>query len=161
MVTMVLLNVAWICTIPTCTMRFSFFLKLFFLVGFAAAAFAILCLCRRLLLVCYRAPARSLAGTRVGMRSLSAHRQAAAMAQAAIGAHFDVPLDVHRNFLAQIAFDGALLFQDLTDFVHFLFRQVADLFVEFNAGPVEQAARARPAYAVNVGQADFGSLFGR
>ena len=31
MVTMVLLNVAWICTMPEWTTRFSFFLKLFFL----------------------------------------------------------------------------------------------------------------------------------
>src|ERR1039458_4714894 len=37
MVTMVLLNVAWICTMPEWTTRFSFFLKLFFLAPFAAA----------------------------------------------------------------------------------------------------------------------------
>src|SRR5271155_1544438 len=37
MVTMVLLNVAWICTMPEWTTRFSFFLKLFFLVLFPAA----------------------------------------------------------------------------------------------------------------------------
>src|SRR5208283_3660508 len=36
MVTMVLLNVACMCTMPEWTTRFSFFLKLFFLVGFAA-----------------------------------------------------------------------------------------------------------------------------
>ena len=38
---MVLLNVAWMCTSPLWTTRFSFFLKLFFLLGFAGA-FAIL-----------------------------------------------------------------------------------------------------------------------
>src|ERR1039458_4551408 len=37
MVTMVLLKVAWICTIPLWTTRFSFFLKLFFLPAFAGA----------------------------------------------------------------------------------------------------------------------------
>src|ERR1017187_4523944 len=42
MVTMVLLKVACICTMPVWTTRFSFFLKLFFLVGFAGA-FAIRC----------------------------------------------------------------------------------------------------------------------
>src|SRR5580658_10512862 len=34
---MVLLKVAWMCTMPEWTTRFSFFLKLFFLVGFAGA----------------------------------------------------------------------------------------------------------------------------
>src|ERR1700727_3392548 len=37
MVTMVLLNVAWMCTMPEWTTRFSFFLKLFFLPPFAGA----------------------------------------------------------------------------------------------------------------------------
>src|ERR1039458_429510 len=37
MVTMVLLKVACMCTMPEWTTRFSFFLKLFFLVGFAGA----------------------------------------------------------------------------------------------------------------------------
>src|ERR1035438_5712167 len=36
MVTMVLLKVAWTCTMPVCTTRFSFFLKLFFLPALAA-----------------------------------------------------------------------------------------------------------------------------
>src|ERR1022692_622683 len=36
MVTMVLLKVAWICTTPVWTTRFSFFLKLFFLPALAA-----------------------------------------------------------------------------------------------------------------------------
>src|SRR5580704_1447460 len=41
MVTMVLLKVAWICTTPVWTTRFSFFLKLFFLPALAGAfAFA-------------------------------------------------------------------------------------------------------------------------
>src|SRR5207247_8005506 len=37
MVTMVLLNVACICTMPECTVRFSFFLNVFFLAGLAGA----------------------------------------------------------------------------------------------------------------------------
>src|SRR5579863_9450732 len=40
MVTMVLLKVAWMCTTPTWTTRFSFFLKLFFLPAAFAGAFA-------------------------------------------------------------------------------------------------------------------------
>jgi hypothetical protein len=47
--------------------------------------------------------------------ALAAHRQAAAVPQAAIGTHFDVALDVHRDFLAQIAFDRAFGFENLAD----------------------------------------------
>src|SRR5215471_11584641 len=43
MVTMVLLKVAWMCTTPEWTTRFSFFLKLFFLPPFFSGAFAIFC----------------------------------------------------------------------------------------------------------------------
>src|ERR1700733_4278085 len=79
MVTIVLLKVACMCTTPVWTTRFSFFLKLFFLVGFAGA-FAIrlyLCLRRCLLLIRHRAAPRALTGTRVGVGALAAHRQAA------------------------------------------------------------------------------------
>src|ERR1041384_7546291 len=98
MVTMVLLKVAWMCTMPVWTTRFSFFLKLFFLPPLAgafpaalAAAFAILCLARRLLLIGHRSAARSLARAGVGMRSLAANRQAAAGPQAAGGGPLDGP----------------------------------------------------------------------
>src|ERR1700685_3115121 len=108
MVTMVLLNVACICTMPEWTTRFSFFLKLFFLVGFAGA-FAIrlyvpLCLRRGFLLVGHGAAPGTLAGACIGVRALAAHGQAAPVPQAAVGAHLDVTLDIHRDFLAQVAF---------------------------------------------------------
>src|SRR4026207_611168 len=103
MVTMVLLNVAWICTIPEWTTRFSFFLKLFFLAGLAGAFAMGLCLRRCFLLIGDGAAPRSLARARVGMRPLAAHRQAAAMPHSAVRAHLDMTLDVHRDFFAQIA----------------------------------------------------------
>src|SRR5580704_18943404 len=59
---------------------------------------------RRLLLIGDRALARALAGARVGVGALSADGQVAAVTVSAIGTDFDEPLDVHRNFLAQIAF---------------------------------------------------------
>src|SRR5215212_6683999 len=111
MVTIVLLNVACTCTTPVWTTRFSFFLKLFFLPALAGAFAIRLRLTRRLLLVRHRAAARSLAGARIGMGPLSPHRQTAAVAETAIGAHLDVTLDVHRDFFAEVALDGALLFQ--------------------------------------------------
>src|SRR5580765_3017633 len=120
MVTMVLLKVAWICTMPEWTTRFSFFLKLFFLPAFTGAL-AILRLTRGFLLVGNRTAARTLARARVSMRALPANRQTAAVPQAAIGAHLDVPLDVHRDLFAQIAFHRALFFEDGTNVIHFVF----------------------------------------
>src|SRR5690242_13246455 len=113
MVTMVLLKVACTCTTPVWTTRFSFFLKLFFLPALTGA-FAILCFTRGLLLVGNRSAARTLARTGVGVRALAANRQATAMPQTAIRAHLDVTLDVHRDLFAEVAFDGALVFQNLT-----------------------------------------------
>ena len=67
------------------------------------------------------------------------------MPQTAIGTHFDVALDVQRHFLAEIAFDGAFFFQNLTDVVDFFFRQIADLLVRIDAGAVHRLfARVRP-----------------
>src|SRR3954452_23709363 len=117
MVTIVLLNVACTCTTPVWTTRFSFFLKLFFLPAFAGAFAIRLRLTRRLLLIRHGAATRSLAGARVGVGALSPHRQAAAVPEPAIRAHLDVTLDIHRDFFAKVALDGALLFEDLTDAV--------------------------------------------
>src|ERR1043166_7857982 len=114
MVTMVLLKVAWICTTPIWTTRFSFFLKLFFLPVFAGAFAICLRLRRCLLLVRDGAAARTLAGTGVGVGALATNRQPAAVPQSAIGAHLDVTLDVHRDFFAEIALYRAFFFEDGT-----------------------------------------------
>src|SRR2546426_914007 len=84
-----------------------------------------------------RAPG-TLPGARVGVGALPANRETAPVPQPAIGAHLDVPLDIHRDFLAQVAFDGAFLFQDLADVVHFLLAQIAHFLVEMDPCPVEQ-----------------------
>src|ERR1022692_865145 len=118
----------------------------------------ILCLTRRLLLVRNGAAARTLAGAGVGMRALPAYRQAAAMPQSAVGTHLDVPLDVHRDFFAQVAFDRAFFFQNRTNMVDFVFRQIANLLVEVNPAPVKQRLRSGTADAVDVREPDLGSL---
>src|SRR5580692_5704239 len=64
----------------------------------------------RFLLVGHGSAARTLAGAGVGMGALAAHRQAAAMAQAAIRTHLDEALDVQREFLAKIAFHRSFIF---------------------------------------------------
>src|ERR1035437_9709891 len=118
----------------------------------------ILCLARRLLLVRHGAAARTLAGAGVGMRALPAYRQAAAVPQSTVGTHLDVPLDVHRDFFAQVAFDRAFFFQNRTNMVDFVFRQIANFLVEVNPAPVKQRFRTGTADAVDVANPDLGSL---
>src|SRR5260370_4725918 len=91
-----------------------------------------LCFPRRLFLIRHCAAPRSLTGAGVGMSALASNRQAAPIPQAAGGAHLDVTLDVHRDFLAQVAFDGSLFFQDLAGVVAFLFTQIPYLFAKIN-----------------------------
>src|SRR5229473_8510614 len=71
--------------------------------------------------------ARAFAGARVGVRTLAAHRQVAAVADPAVGLNFDQPTDVHLNLLAEIAFHAAFFFDFLAKMVDFIFRQVANL----------------------------------
>src|ERR1043166_8461940 len=51
---------------------------------------------------------RALASASVRPRALAAHRQAFAMAHTAVAAEIHQPLDAHRHFATQIAFDGEL-----------------------------------------------------
>src|SRR2546427_1998356 len=74
-----------------------------------------------------RAAPRTLAGARVGVRSLAAHRQVPAVPDPAVGLDFDQPADVHLNLLAEIAFYAAFFFDFLAKMVDFIFRQVANL----------------------------------
>src|SRR5262245_43101552 len=119
MVIWVLLNEAWMCASPWCTMRFSpRFLNVlrgaFFppSVFFSAASVFALSLSDGPahaaavlygLLLGDGALARPLARARVGARPLTPHRQVAAVPQPAIAADFHQPLDIHRDLFAQVA----------------------------------------------------------
>src|SRR5690348_15081927 len=59
--------------------------------------------------------ARSLARARVRLRALPADGQGAPMAHPAVAADLHQPLDVHRDFLAEITLDPALLLDDPAD----------------------------------------------
>src|SRR5579884_2004330 len=158
------------CATPNGTFLRSFFLNCFFLPVFfsgaaapppAAAAFAILCLRRRFLFVRYRALARTFARAGVGVRALSALREVAAMAISAIGADFDEPLDVHRNILAQIAFDVALRLNHLADAIDLVFVEVLNLLVGIDLRGSENAGRPRIADAVDISERDVHVLIAR
>src|SRR5437016_1876190 len=57
----------------------------------------------------------TLAGARVRVRALAANRQTLAVTHAAIAAQIHQPLDVHRHFAAQVAFDDIFAVDDLAD----------------------------------------------
>src|SRR4051794_26057895 len=61
------------------------------------------------LLLGNRALARSLACAGVGLRALPPDRKRTPMAHPAVAADFHQALDVHRDLLAEIAFDATLL----------------------------------------------------
>src|SRR5579863_7136878 len=72
------------------------------------------------LLIGHGAAPRTLAGTRIGVSALAAHRQPAAMPHAAIGAHLDQALDVHRDLFAQVAFNRTFGLENRSDMVDFV-----------------------------------------
>src|SRR5947209_3328830 len=116
---------------------------------------------RRLLFLCDRPLARTFASAGIGMRALAADRQVAAMTESAIGADFDETLDIHRNFLAQIAFDQSFLFDDRTDAVDLFFAEVLHLLYGLDFCRVQDAVGARMTDAIDVCQRDVDVLLAR
>src|SRR5262249_14537821 len=97
----------------------------------------------------------------VGARTLAAHRQAASMPHSAEAADFHQPLDVHRDLLAEIAFDAALLLDHPADLAHVVLGQIFDADVGRDTGVLEDAVRAHPPDAVDVGETDLDPLGAR
>src|SRR4051812_44016212 len=69
---------------------------------------------------------RTLARARVGMGALTAHRQSAAMTQAAVAAEIHQTLDVHAGLATQIAFNHVVAVDHFTDLQHFLVAELID-----------------------------------
>src|SRR3569623_1168469 len=61
---------------------------------------------------------RTLARTRIGVGALTAHRQAATMAQAAIAAEVHQTLDVDTDFTTQVALDEIVAVDHYADLEH-------------------------------------------
>src|SRR4029077_20531472 len=77
--------------------------------------------------------AGALARARVRLGALPADGQVAAVPQAAPAPDLHQPLDVHRDFLAQVPFDAALLLDDPADLPDVVLRQVLDADVAAHA----------------------------
>ena len=82
-----------------------------------------------LLLACNGAR-RTFARACIGVSALTANRQSFAMAQTAVAAEIHQPLDVHRDFAAQIAFDDVVAVDGLANLNDLVFGEIADAAVE-------------------------------
>src|SRR3982074_1936582 len=67
---------------------------------------------------------RTLARARIGVGALTAHRQSAAMTQAAIAAEVHQTLDVHAGLTTRVAFDHIVAIDHFTNLQHFLVAQL-------------------------------------
>src|SRR5690606_38297486 len=88
--------------------------------------------CRQLLLLAGNSLSRTLAGTRVGVRTLTTNRQAAAMTQTTVATEVHQTLDVHGHFATQIAFDLIVAVDRLTDRENFGVGQLMNALVVRN-----------------------------
>src|SRR5437899_5234573 len=104
---------------------------------------------------------RALAGARIGVRALAADGQRAAVTQAAIAAEVHEPLDVHRDFAAQVAFDLVVAVDRLADLQHFRVGELVDAAVCRDADLVDDLLGKLLADAVNVLKRDDDALVGR
>jgi hypothetical protein len=77
------------------------------------------------------------------------------MAQAPIGSHVNVPLNIHGHVAPQIALDFVSSVEDLPDFYHVLVRKVVALQVEGDSGLLKDFSRCAPADSINVGERNF------
>src|SRR6185369_2667459 len=105
--------------------------------------------------------ARTFARTRVGVRALSPNGKSSAMTQSTVAADVHQAFDVHLNLLAQISFDAALLIDDCANAVYFLFRQLANAFIDTDPGLSQDFIRAGAPDAVNVCETDLSSFVSR
>ena len=101
-----------------------------------------------------RTLARALAGARVGVRPLAAHRKIPAVTQSAIALNFDQAPDVHLGIFAKIAFHSAFGFDGGAQTGDFLFGEILDLLGGIDVRLFSERTRAGLPDAVDRRQAD-------
>src|SRR5258708_30208340 len=104
---------------------------------------------------------RTLARARVGMGTLTAHRQSAAMTQAAIAAEIHQTLDVHAGLATQVAFDQIVAVDHFTNLQHFLIAQLIDAAIFANLDLLHDLGRILLADAMDVLERDQDALVSR
>src|SRR5580693_3801743 len=95
------------------------------------------------------------------MGALTAHRQSAAMTQAAIAAEIHQPLDVDAGLATKIALDDIVAVDHFADLEHFGVAQLADAAIQRDLRLLHDLGRALLADAMDVLQRDQHALVGR
>ena len=95
------------------------------------------------------------------MGTLTAHRQPATMAQAAIAAEVHQTLDVHADFATKIALDQIVAVDHFADLQNFLVAQLADATVSRNLDLLHDFGRIPLTDAMDVLERDQHALVGR
>src|SRR6266550_2571711 len=101
---------------------------------------------------------RATAGARVGPGALSAHGQAAPVAQPAIGPDLHQALDVERDLAAQLAFDLGFLVEDVAEAADLLVVEVLDAQVGIDVRDRQHATRRMRADSEDIGEGDLDAL---
>src|SRR5579862_2278885 len=102
--------------------------------------------------------ARTFSRARVGVRPLSAHRKPATMPDAAVASEIHQAFDRLLKIAAQIAFDFVVGVDHLPDVNLLIGGEIVSLDRGIDFRRCENLERARPAYAVNVGERDIHPL---
>src|SRR6185503_15689079 len=106
--------------------------------------------------------ARTFARAGVGLRALTAHRQAAHVADATIALDALKALEVHADFAAQITFDDILAVLDrVNDLRKLRFAQVLRANLRIDIGLGQNLNRVCGANAINIPQRDINALIRR
>src|SRR6185295_17534287 len=116
---------------------------------------------RKLLLLAGDRLGRALARARIGVGALAAHRQTAAMTQAAIAAEVHQTLDVDAGLAAKIAFDEIVAVDHFADLQDFLVAQLADATIRRDLDLLDDLGRVLLADAMDVLERDQNALVGR
>src|ERR1700720_597278 len=116
---------------------------------------------RQLLLLAGDRLGRPLARARVGMGTLTAHRQSAAMTQAAIAAEIHQTLDVHAGLATQVPFHHVVAVAHFTNLQYFLIAQLRDAAIIGTLDLLHDLGRLLLADAMDVLERDQDALVGR
>lgn len=102
----------------------------------------------------------TLAGTRVGLCTLSTHRQTATMSKTPITTDIHQPFDVKLNFSPQLTFDLVLIFNQLSDGASLIVSPIFGTFIGIDFQSGQDLYCTRSTNAENGSQSDFSSLLG-
>ena len=95
------------------------------------------------------------------MSALAPNGEPPSVAKSSVTTDVHQSFDVHLHLLAQIALYHALLVYNGANSIDFIFRQFADSLIHIDPGLLKYLIGAAPPNAIDVREADFGSLRGR